>query len=157
MSFTTLSFGSFVDTTESEQLWQIYQTLSGIPNKEVFLSGAGSTANPPQLLKFGNGIFNFLNIGNLTGSNIYVSFYDLSSVDQLVSGSSIPFQCYLVQPSSTSSIALPVNGITFNNGLILVLANGIATSGGTGVGGFPVYDSTKQLAAAGATINIGWF
>ena len=157
MSFITLPFSEFVDTTDSEQRWQIYQCLAGIPNSTEFLSGAGGSANPPQLLKTGNGIFNFLNIGNLSGSNIYVSFYDLASTSLLVSGSTNPFQTYLVTSSTTSSIALPLNGIQFANGLVMVLSNAVATAGGTGVGGKVVYDSTKQLAAAGALVNIAWF
>jgi hypothetical protein len=156
MSTPFLKFSDFIDTTADEQRWQIFQTTIPIPNREVYLSGAGSTANPPQLLSTGTGVFSFLNIGNLTGSNIYISFYDLASTANLISGSSIPFQTYLVTSSANSSPALPANGFQFTNGLVMVLSNAIATAGGSGVGGFPVYDSTKQLAAGGALVNIGW-
>jgi hypothetical protein len=96
MSYPPLSFGSFVDTTDSEQRWQIYNAVNIGAQGSTYVGGTSTqTGVYKAITVISNAVFSSLvgNISGITGATIPAgtTLYGTITSFALASGSVIAY------------------------------------------------------------------
>ena len=108
MSVTALTFPAFVDTTSSEQLWQIFSALQGqvVPSGSTAPSGAIPVQPPVGVLTFSGGTAT-----STTGVALGITPTKTLTIQNTSTGSAVLFV------STTSGTLTNVNSINIGPGV----------------------------------------
>jgi hypothetical protein len=96
MSYPPLSFGAFVDTTDSEQRWQIYNAVYIGAQGSTFVNGTSAQTGQWKAIQVvSNAVFSSLtgNVSGLTGATIPAgtTIYGIITAFTLSSGSVLAY------------------------------------------------------------------
>jgi len=109
-----------------------------IPSMYFKLISAASTN--AKLIKSSISYVSVIDVGNNSGTAIYVKLYDMTSAPTV--GTSVPVHTFYVPPTTARNIAFP-NCMEFVNGLAMAIT-GAST------------DADTTAIAAGVVVNIGY-